>query len=238
MARKKNGDTFWISYSDLMTSLFFIMFVLFIVCIIKMKQVNNDLVTTSGKQKATIEQLKRILQLDSQFAELSKSSTLRYVEDKKMFVAKDFENIEIFYPFNSNTTMAHASEIKPELLDKVDAVGKDLQTLLSTLHNQNPEFSYQLVIEGTAAIPWNKKATHTFNPDNELMYSLSYNRALALYKRWRTKGLNLRQYNTEVIIAGSGFNGINRDDRNEDNNKRFFIQIVPKIKRPEIETQE
>lgn len=66
------------------------------------------------------------------------------------------------------------------------------------------------------------------------MYSLSYNRALALYNRWLEKGLSLCKYNTEIIIARSGFNGNNRDDMNEDNNKRFFIQIVPKINRPEV----
>lgn len=64
------------------------------------------------------------------------------------------------------------------------------------------------------------------------MYWLSYKRALALYNKWRSQGLNLRDYNTEIIIAGSGFNGINRDNRVEDNNKRFIIQIIPKVSRP------
>ena len=61
------------------------------------------------------------------------------------------------------------------------------------------------------------------------MYKLSYERALALYLRWKTIGIDLRRYNTEIIIAGSGFNGINRDNIKEDNNKRFIIQIIPKI---------
>lgn len=235
MARKKQSDTFWLSYSDLMTSLFFIMLVLFIVCIIKMKVVNNELANALGEKDATIEQLNRILQLDAQFSELSKSSTLRYVEDKKMFVAKDFENIEIFYPYIDEKHISQASVIKSELLPKVDQVGCDLEALLSTLHEQNPNFSYQLVIEGTAAIPWDKKVNHIFNPDNEKMYNLSYKRALALYNRWKANGLNLRKYNTEIIIAGSGFNGLNRDEQNEDNNKRFFIQIIPKINRPEVD---
>ena len=43
---------------------------------------------------------------------------------------------------------------------------------------------------------------------------------------------NFRKYNTEVILAGSGFNGINRDTRAEDYNKRFVLQIIPKINRP------
>lgn len=199
-----------------------------------MKVINNQLGQVLGEQIATNEQLKQILQLDSLFSELNQSSSLRYDKTKKIFVAKDFENIEIFYPYTSTVSIAQASTIKPELLKKVDTVGKDLQNLLHTLYERNPDFSYQLVIEGTAAIPWDKKANKTFNPDNNLMYSLSYNRALALYKRWQDKGLNLRKYNTEIIIAGSGFNGNNRDDRNEDNNKRFFIQIVPKINRPEV----
>ena len=62
------------------------------------------------------------------------------------------------------------------------------------------------------------------------MYELSYRRALALYNKW--KGLNFRESNTEIIIAGSGFNGVNRDNIVEDNNKRFIIQIIPKIEKP------
>lgn len=48
----------------------------------------------------------------------------------------------------------------------------------------------------------------------------------------RVCGINLRQYNMEIIIAGSGFNGINRDKTVEENNKRFVIQIIPKISKP------
>ena len=84
MARNKSGDTFWISYSDLMTSLFFIMLVLFIVCIVKMKVINNQLGQVLGEQIATNEQLKQILQLDSLFSELNQSSSLRYDKTKKI----------------------------------------------------------------------------------------------------------------------------------------------------------
>jgi len=48
------------------------------------------------------------------------------------------------------------------------------------------------------------------------MYRLSYNRALALYRRWLSQGIDLRKFNTEVIIAGSGFSGINRDKKVEE----------------------
>lgn len=141
-----------------------------------------------------------------------------------MFVAKDFIGIEIFNPLDDT--------IKPEYIATVDAVGQSLQEVVERLHDKNPDLNFQLVIEGNAAIPWQQLQNHSYNPDNVWMYELSYHRALALYLRWLSKGVDLRRYNTEVIIAGSGFNGINRDNRVEENNKRFVIQIIPKISRP------
>lgn len=162
--------------------------------------------------------------METQFEELSKSSDLKYVEEKKMFVAKDFIGVEIFNPNND--------VIKSEYIETVDKVGKSLQEIVKRLQEKNPNLNFQLVIEGNAAIPWQQLREHSYNADNLEMYKLSYRRALALYQRWRAKGLNFRNYNTEIIIAGSGFNGINRDMKVEENNKRFIIQIIPKISRP------
>lgn len=221
MKKKGKESYFWTSYSDLMTSLFFIMLVLFVLIIVVLHNYNKKLAEALGEAEATVEQLKQITQLGDQFEELSNSSALDYDEKKKMFYAKDFVGIDIFY--------SNDDKIKEDLLPTVDKVGKSLQMLIKTLHDKNPDLNFQLVIEGTAAIPWEELRNHSFNPDNKDMYELSYRRALALYMRW--KNLNLRQYNTEIIIAGSGFNGINRDTKIEDNNKRFIIQIIPKIKR-------
>ena len=263
MAIKNKDNSLWLSYSDLMTSLFFVMLVLFIMCIVKMKLINTDLQQSISKinntneqyntkvseleneikqlrarniklgetnsllnneldsANATKEQLIQILQLDKQFEVLSKSSELVYIEEKKTFVAKDFIGIEIFEPNDEH--------IKKEFIDRVDNVGRSLQNIIKDLYNQNPLLSFQMVIEGNAAIRYNDLIIHNFNPDNYSMYLLSYKRALELYLRWRNIGLNFRDYNTEIIISGSGFNGINRDTRKEDNNKRFVIQIIPKI---------
>ncbi len=224
MAKKKYKDSFWLSYSDLMTSLFFIMLVLFVVCICKMKMTNFQLNTALKDANATNEQLQQILQLETQFEELSKSSDLMYIEEKKMFVAKDFIGVEIFNP--------NQDIIKPEYIVTVDRVGQALQEIVRRLHENNPNLNFQLVIEGNAAIPWKQLQERSYDADNIHMYELSYHRALALYQRWKLQGFNFRNYNTEVIIAGSGFNGINRDMEIEENNKRFLIQIIPKISRP------
>lgn len=263
MTKTKDRNYFWVSYSDLVTSLFFITLVLFVICLaiigsqgyviaenqelknenynLKKKQselesqlkklagdLNKAIATLDKTQKelkeanATVEQLNQITQLDNQFKVLANSSSLGYNDDKKMFYAKDFVGVEIFQP--------NKDQIKTEYLGKVDRVGLDLLKILKILSVNN--FKYQLVIEGTAAIPYSQLKQKTFNADNKEMYMLSYRRALSLYNRWRMKGYDFRKYNTEIIIAGSGFNGINRDEYKEENNKRFIIQIIPKVGKP------
>lgn len=253
MRGKKHTDSFWLSYSDLMTSLFFIMLVLFVVCIVVLKSAPDDVSTLKtqifalknenaelkkrleaskkqvedlqrkvGEYEVQREDYERLLNLDKTFKKLSESSSLQYIESNKSFIAKDFEGIEIFE--------SGKAVIKSKYLTTVDKVGKDLETLLKKLNKDNPEkISYLLVIEGNTANTYD----HKFDPNNEGAYNLSYQRAMALYKRWLIKKINLRQYNTEIQICGSGMNGINRDKRVEENNKRFVIQIIPKISRTE-----
>lgn len=234
---------FWTSYSDLMTSLFFAMLVLFVVVVVAMGESNRGLVVAKEQLEGTnqeliaakeqleealkradvtIEQQNQVLRLQEQFRSLSNSSSLDYDEEKRMFYAKDFVGVEIFKP--------NEAEIKQEYLAKVDKVGKDIKTIIDTLSKSSSSFKFQLVIEGTAAIPYKELHAGTYNKDNYEMYLLSYKRALSLYNRWAN--LRLRDGNTEIIIAGSGFNGINRDKINENNNKRFIIQIIPKIDKP------
>lgn len=213
---------FWTSYSDLMTSLFFAMLVLFVVVVVAMGAVNKQLKEALNRAEITIEQQNQVLKLQEQFQTLAGSTSLDYDEEKRMFYAKDFVGIEIFQP--------NEAEIKKEYINKVDEVGIDIKNIIDSLNKANSSFKYQLVVEGTAAIPYKELRAGTYNKDNYDMYLLSYRRALALYKRWQH--LNFRESNTEIIIAGSGFNGINRDKVLEDNNKRFVIQIIPKIDRP------
>lgn len=230
MTKAKQKDPFWTSYSDLMTSLFFVMLVLFIICFVKVGKTNGELKSKvealdslNHNLNADNEDLRNILQLENQFKVLSESSSLEYDSIKKMFYAKDFQEKEIFY--------SNDDKIKQEYFGVVNTVGHDLLRILQSL-NQNKDFNYQMVIEGNAAIKWQNLKSGNYNPDNVEMYHLSYRRALALYLYWKSKGVDFRKYNTEVIIAGSGFNGINRDNKIEDYNKRFIIQIIPKINRP------
>lgn len=237
MKNKGRKDSlFWTSYSDLMTSLFFVVLVLFVITTVAMRMASlktklayeeledalKRLENVLDSVNASNSQLEQIIKLNEQFSSLASSTSLDYDSEKRMFYAKDFVGIEIFDP--------NEDVIKNEYIEMVDKVGKDIKSIVDSLNKSNNSFKYQLVIEGTAAIPYREKINKTFNPDNIEMYKLSYRRALALYQRW--KALNLRDSNTEIIIAGSGFNGVNRDQIIEENNKRFVIQIIPKIEKP------
>jgi len=228
MTKAKQKDPFWTSYSDLMTSLFFVMLVLFIICLVRVGGMNRELRKAYDEAIADKQDLENILRLEGQFKALSQSSSLEYDSIKKMFYAKDFQEKEIFY--------SNDDRIKENYYDVVDKVGHDLLHILQSL-NQNEDFNYQMVIEGNAAIKWQNLKSGNYNLDNVDMYHLSYRRALALYLYWKKKSIDFRKYNTEVIIAGSGFNGINRDNKVEDYNKRFIIQIIPKINRPKTKNR-
>src|SRR5690606_16298724 len=107
-----------------------------------------------------------------------------------------------------------------QLKNKAIEAGKQLERFLGTLMDGEKDISYLLVIEGNMANSWDRQ----YSSDNAYGYRTSYQRALALYELWQQNGINFRKYNVEVMLCGSGFSGLCRDET-EENNKRFSIQI-------------
>lgn len=205
----KKNNVFWVSYSDLLSSLFFIMLVLFVITVSYLKIIQQGLVKT-------IEEQNKLLQLEKLFRPLEKNTNFIYLPECKKYIAKDLIGVEIFLPFSS--------DIKKEFENRTYDVGLELESFIKDLNAKNPEFSYLLIIEGNMANRFDK----SISIDNDYGYKKSYERALAVYNLWNEKSIDLRQYNVEVLICGSGFNGLCRDQV-EENNKRFSIQIVPKV---------
>ena len=230
MSKNKKESFFWTSYSDLMTSLFFIMLVLFVLSLAIIKQSAREsnrkleelllsVQTSLDSVQVSNEQLTRILKIDEQFKPLQESGLFKYYPETRKFVAKDLIGQEIFKP---NSVI-----IKSEFIEPTLKVGRQLERTLSEL-SQNKGFKYLLVIEGNMANTYD----HRYSKDAEISYVDSYKRALAVYDLWRTHDINLRKYGVEVLICGSGMNGLDRD-RVEDYNKRFTIQIIPKVSSPQ-----
>jgi hypothetical protein len=213
MKKYKKESFFWTSYSDLMTSLFFIMLVLFVLVVVLL---HNKI----KGQAIEIEKLQRITQIDKQFDPLIKSGRFIYLPQTKKFVANELIGHEIFRPLQT--------DILPEFIKPTIEIGRDLEKLLKELSKKNQGISYQLVIEGNMANTWKK----TVDVDNIIGYKTSYERALAVYLLWKENNINFNKYNTEVLICGSGYNGFDRDIIREENNKRFTIQIIPRISSP------
>jgi len=219
----KKNSIFWVGYADLMTSLFFIMLVLFVVTIaylqIKNKENERLIAELENKTEGLIEEterLEKLLNLEEQFKPLIQDDSFYYDTLCRKFYAKSLMGIEIFKP--------DSVVIKKEYIERTKKAGEKIEEFLKELNNKNNDLSYLLVIEGNMANDY-KKSKSIERSD---FYIKSYQRALAVYNLWLSNGINFRNYNVEVIICGSGLNGLCRDPI-EENNKRFSIQIIPKV---------
>lgn len=206
-----------------MTSMFFIMLVLFALSIgyLVIKIAENEKLIEDLKKATTglvkeNERLQKLLNLEAQFKPLINDSSFYYLPDCKKFIVKDLMAIEIFDP--------NGTEIIKNFIPRTLIAGEKIESFLKELSTNNKGFSYLLVIEGNMANKWDKSIPE----DNSLGYKTSYQRALAVYNLWMQNGIDFRKYNVEVLICGSGFNGLCRDE-DEKNNKRFSIQIIPKV---------
>lgn len=200
---KNRSNTFWLSYSDLMTSLFFIMLVLFIVCVVKMKGINN----------AKEEQIRKIEELNNSIKEIDN----KYFSYDEQFKRHTLKDIEVSF----NTESSNIYDIEKEQLDKLLKAGQAIVCFMNRAKSKIPEAQYMLIIEGQSS-----KDDYRYN------YELSYNRALALIKYWLSNGVNFDTLgNCEVIISGSGQSSkfrLQPDIGKNKNNQRFVIHIIPK----------
>jgi outer membrane protein OmpA-like peptidoglycan-associated protein len=206
---KKTGF-FWVSYSDLMTSLFFIMLVLYVVTF-SVLQVEFQSANEKAVKLEKIEEIQEALEtLDKKYFEFDK--------DNKRY------KLSIDAQFKKNS-----SEINDIILakrQKLLKAGQELYNQLNRIIENNSNIDYLLVIEGNTS-----KYENNWIDDPDKGYRLSYNRALSLYNFWKDNGINFRALapQCEIIIAGSGYFGQSRDKKDEQKNKRFTIQITSKV---------
>ena len=200
MAQKKESF-FWTSYSDLMTSLVFVMLVLFILVIVLLHK----------RMEATEAQLQEIKKVEESTKDLSKDY-FEYRPEYKKYVL----NIQVRYPAGKSDLNAIIASDKEEQLNKLANAGNEIRDFLDN-HKEN---QYVLIVEGQAS-----KDNFTYN------YELSYQRALALMRFWvEDRGINFGK-NCEILISGSGDGKLDTHSMRESietENQRFLIHILPK----------
>lgn len=127
MANKKESF-FWTSYSDLMTSLFFIMLTLFVLVIVLLHK----------RMEATEQQLEEIKKVEASTHELDKSKYYSYKPEYKKYVL----NVRCFF----NELKSNLADLQTDV-DKLKAAGIEIQQFLKN----NSSNQYLLIIEGQAS---------------------------------------------------------------------------------------
>lgn len=202
-SNEKKRDFFWLSYSDLMTSLFFVMLVLFVLVYTMQNKMIGEL-GEKGKELDRIKEIeKTINNIDTtyfKYDEVNKKHTL---------------NVQFLFP----TQSAEISKINPDKRNDLLKAGWTIKNLILK-YPEEDNIKYLIVIEGQAS-----KDSWDGNDD------LSFHRAQSLARFWEINNIGLDKLkNCELIIAGSGEKGIPRTLPDiEPSNQRFLITIVPKI---------
>jgi len=205
--RKINEDNNnWISYTDLMTGFLIIFIILTLVMYFNLRNKVSELEITLSEY-IKIEEIKSAINsLDTNY--------FKYDSIYK----KHIVNVDVNYKTGS-FDIRTLNKVKRNELVKV---GKRIDLLLDKLNKDSITKKYNIkfliVVEG--------QASKDFFPGNDV---LSYKRALGLKELWINNGLDFsKRDNCELIIAGSGTGGVPREKK-ESKNKRFLIQIIPKI---------
>lgn len=225
MAKRKKESFFWISYSDLMTSLFFIMLVLFVL-------------SSTGlymSEQATRKQLDKINEIQVAVNRLPKEYFCEDSINKRWTLREEFTphfaSRDATIPPRDSAQIIYIGQSLMEVV-------KSLNALKSSDKYAGLDVKYMLVIEGMAS-------NIQYSRNDEL----SYDRALAVYYLWKRNGIDFENSDCEVQISGSGIRGIRpyntayyeaekKGDPNasnlynlheEEKNQCIIIQIIPKI---------
>lgn len=229
---KKHKDFFWMSFSDLMTSLFFVVLVLYVLTYVMLKQEQSKLVNLVEDLEQKLEVYNLV---EQNLKPLKNNSELfRYEEKYKRFTLAFDVNFKISQFEIKKGKLKNFQETS----GKIISVGKELKKTIDVLAKKKAEdpsmnkVSYLVIISGYAS--------HLLNGSQINDYQLSYKRAYSLWNYWKDNGIDFESNKykglIDLQISGNGWGGVGRFERDPDNyflneikNQRFIIQIVPKI---------
>ena len=166
---------FWASYADLMTSLFFVMLVLFTVT-----------VGVLAKEKNVVqEELDKIKEIEAATQNVDKKYFSYNAEYKKHIL-----KIKVKYPTGKDKIQYLSEQTRKELLD----AGYAIQLFIERTIKEHPRVQYLLIIEGQASADGYK-----------LNMELSYLRALRLFQYWKERGIDFEDICEPLVCgSGEG----------------------------------
>lgn len=203
----KKSSFFWVSFSDLMTTLFFIMLVLYVISFAILR---FTLVAKANQLEEIKSVQKAIESLDTTY--------YKFDSENKRYML----NIDVRFRSNSS----NISDIPLRTRNILGDAGLKLYDKVKSIIDTSSTIDYLVIIEGNA-----QRSNNNWLKNPNLGYKLSYERALSLFNFWKRKGADFNKLGSqcEVILAGSGYFSQSRDEVNEYNNRRFTIQITSKV---------
>ena len=208
MGKSKKESFFWTSYSDLMTSLFFVMLVLFVLVIVLLSKKVSE---TEMEKQATEKQLEKIREIEESVKKINPD----YFDYDAQFKRHTLKNITVSFQTGSSDIY----DIPPHDLERLYEVGISIKQFVTEAVVSIPEIKYILIIEGQSS-----------NDTYQRNYELSYERALSLVRYWSAKGVAFDSKHCEVIISGSGQASPFRnmpDTATNKSNQRFVLHVIP-----------
>ena len=199
--KKGKESFFWTSYSDLMTSLFIIMLVLFVLVIVLLHK----------RMETTINELEDIKKVEASTKDLE-GEYFSYNKEYEKFVL----NIDCQFPIRKYEIGLLDEETRAKLMD----AGKTVKDFLER-HSDN---QYLVIVEGQASA--NSESWTEFNYNLSYQRALSLVKFWAT-----NPNVKFSDKNCELQIAGSGDGRLSAKtmrDRVNAKNQRFLIYIIPK----------
>ena len=240
--------TFWPSYVDLMTALFLVMLVLFVLSYRRFQDREAQL-------RVQLRELQLIRRIEESVQQMMSDKTLFRYEPRfrRYTLARDIQFQGGQWDLRQPAQTLPPGQVAANLayLRHTGAALRGIVDSLLARKLRDPalrEVSYVLLIQGSASnLPDARPPrydTYAYTNYDNWGYILSYQRAKALYDFWRDERIadfDAPRYHgvIELALAGNGYGGVGRynssrrnlrvGNAEEKRNQRFLIQIIPKI---------
>ncbi|WP_290539805.1 hypothetical protein [Alistipes sp.] len=234
MKKNNSKEFFWPSYVDVMTNLFAITLVLFVVSFFLFKNYNKKLTDAVSELTVLKEEYQRIQDMNTALQSLDSNSYFQYnAKYQKHILRIHFEYLVDQYELPSGLS-------NKDVVSKIAEVGKSvIKTIddirIKYIEGKDNRFTikFLIVIEGQAS----RSGAEQHNA------VLSYLRALSLREYWLNPANNVAygglsftspELRCELIVSGSGVFGSPREPdyiegKVNPANQRFLVHIVPVI---------
>lgn len=243
MSDHNNKGSFWPSYVDIMTTLFAIMLVLFVVSYSRFKVKEQELQVLADHFIEIIDIYDAVGNIDSTKFEYNELYSKNIFKLDIEYQPKEFELTHL--QLDKDGRIDEANALRKQIINAGASIKTTIQKLQRN-ENLKRDIKYLVVIEGQAS----KIAFNDADPIWRNNYTLSYLRAWSLHKFWQENGIDFtKMERCELVICGSGEEGVPRivpsqeleANRTlstegykewadtESKNQRFLVHIVPVI---------